>query len=116
MLDFDSYQEAAARTAIYRRSYPARVIYPALLLAGEAGEVANKVSRLLRGANAAFDRPPLYEEEADAILDELGDVLWATAMLARELGANLSEVAMGNLDKLRDRADRGVLDGSGDDR
>jgi NTP pyrophosphatase (non-canonical NTP hydrolase) len=115
-LSLDAYQAAAARTAIYKRSYPERIFYPTMLLAGEAGEVSNKVSRLLRGEKARFDRPPMTEHEADEIIDEIGDVLWAAAMLAHELGYNLSEVASGNLDKLADRARRNVLDGSGDTR
>lgn len=43
---FDDYQTAAARTAIYPSNI--RILYPALGLTGEAGEVANKIKRIYR--------------------------------------------------------------------
>jgi hypothetical protein len=43
---FDDYQQAARRTAIYADRH--RVIYPALGLASEAGEVAGKIKKVLR--------------------------------------------------------------------
>jgi len=51
-----------------------------------------------------------------ALVFELGDVLWYIARLAAELGASLDDVARLNLDKLADRATRGVIGGSGDHR
>ena len=46
MLDFNDYQKIAQTTAIYPKEY--RITYPALGLVGEAGEVANKVKKLIR--------------------------------------------------------------------
>jgi NTP pyrophosphatase (non-canonical NTP hydrolase) len=100
----DDYQNAAAATAIYKSEHA--IIYPALGLAAEAGEVANKVKKIMRDGH--FDR--------DAIADEVGDCLWYIAALCRDLNVDLSAVADGNLKKLRDRQQRGKLKGSGDKR
>ena len=103
-LDFKSYQDMAAETAVYKHEH--QVIYPALGLAAEAGEVANKVKKILRDGN--FDR--------HAIADEIGDCLWYIAALCRDLNVDMSEVAKNNLDKLQDRKKRGTLKGNGDKR
>lgn len=98
------YQARAAETAIYKDTH--KVIYPALGLAAEAGEVANKVKKILRDGN--FDR--------EAIADEVGDCLWYIAALCRDLNVEMAEIAQNNLDKLNDRKERGTLQGSGDKR
>ena len=103
-VDFKSYQDMASDTAVYKAEHA--VIYPALGLAAEAGEVANKVKKILRDGN--FNR--------EAIADEVGDCLWYIAALCRDLNVDLSEVARNNLSKLRDRKERGTLKGSGDKR
>jgi NTP pyrophosphatase (non-canonical NTP hydrolase) len=100
----NDYQRAAAATAIYKQEHA--VIYPALGLAAEAGEVANKVKKILRDGN--FDRA--------AIADEVGDCLWYIAALCRDLNVELKDLADANLKKLYDRKNRGVLSGSGDKR
>jgi NTP pyrophosphatase (non-canonical NTP hydrolase) len=102
------YQQLAKTTAIYPKKY--RVIYPALGLAGEAGEVAGKVKKLLRG-----DRRRTPQAIA-CIGEELGDVLWYLAATASDLGLDLNRIALQNLKKLHDRKQRGVLKGSGDRR
>lgn len=108
-MTLEEYQKEAEKTAFYPEVY--RVLYPALGLVGEAGEVANKVKKILRDHEGAL--PPDLRE---ALLDELGDVLWYAALLARDLGASLEAVAEGNLRKLASRKARGALKGSGDDR
>jgi NTP pyrophosphatase (non-canonical NTP hydrolase) len=52
----------------------------------------------------------------EKIKAELGDVLWYLAAVAKEYNLKLSDVAQYNMDKLKDRAERGVLRGSGDNR
>lgn len=85
--------------------------YPALGLAGEAGEVAEQIKKSIRD-----DGGEVTEERLAAIAKELGDVMWYVAQLATELGLELDEIAGLNLEKLRSRQLRGVLAGSGDDR
>jgi NTP pyrophosphatase (non-canonical NTP hydrolase) len=120
-MHMDEYQEAALRTAIY----PVPVIYPALKLAGEAGEVAEKVGKLVRDkgllaphptGNDIFVLGALSEESRKELQKELGDVLWYIAALANDLGISLGEVAKANIEKLASRALRGVIQGSGDNR
>jgi NTP pyrophosphatase (non-canonical NTP hydrolase) len=104
------YQELSRRTATYPGAGD-NIVYPTLGLAGEAGEVAEKVKKLLRD-----DDGVLTDERRAALAAELGDVLWYVAQLASELGLELEQVAQDNLDKLLSRQRRGVLSGSGDDR
>jgi NTP pyrophosphatase (non-canonical NTP hydrolase) len=105
---FDDYQSVAQATKVY--PHEAKIIYPALGLAGEAGEVANKAKKILRGDYE------LTEEVRAAIAEELGDALWYLAATASDLGYTLGEIARMNLDKLADRRDRDVIRGSGDNR
>jgi NTP pyrophosphatase (non-canonical NTP hydrolase) len=108
-MDLNDYQQAARRTAIYPEDH--RVVYPALGLASEAGEVAGKIKKVLRDQAGDFERAPLA-----AIKDELGDVLWYVAVLAGDLGLSLDDIAAANLAKLASREERGRLSGGGDVR
>jgi NTP pyrophosphatase (non-canonical NTP hydrolase) len=112
-MTLDEYQRGALRTASFPPSV--RVLYPALKLAGEAGEVAEKLGKLMRdeGWTPGADFTPRQRE---ALARELGDVLWYVAVLAADLGLDLEEVGAGNLAKLASRAARGVIGGSGDER
>ncbi len=107
------YQQAARTTALYPAEV--RVLYPTLKLAGEAGEVAEKLGKLMRD-EGYLPGQPLSEAQTAALAAELGDVLWYVANLAADLGLSLEEVASGNLAKLASRRARGVIHGSGDDR
>jgi NTP pyrophosphatase (non-canonical NTP hydrolase) len=109
-VDLSDYQTRSRVTAVYPGAGE-NLIYPTLGLAGEAGEVAEKVKKLIRD-----DAGVLSEERRAAIAKELGDVLWYVAQVATEAGLDLDEVAAANLSKLLSRAERGVLQGSGDDR
>lgn len=109
-MECDDYQRAALRTA---RDKDARdeFMHLVLDLVGEAGEIAEKVKKLVRDNNsdlALLDR--------DDMAAELGDVLWYTAVLADFLGLSLDAVAQRNVDKLADRQRRAVIGGSGDNR
>lgn len=113
-LTFNGYQQQARTTAIYPDAGTGSVgalTYVALGLAGEAGEVANKIKKILRDSGG--DVTP---EHREIIGKELGDVLWYAAMLAREIHVPLDIVAGANLEKLFARKDAGTLGGSGDDR
>lgn len=109
------YQERAHQTSL-RTQYGedpemGRLLYPTLKLAGEAGEFGEKVGKLLRDKAGGIG-----PEDRDALADELGDVLWYVAEVATVLDVSLDDVATNNLEKLRSRADRGVIQGSGDNR
>ena len=107
-MNLDDYQEQAKATAIYDKKHA--IIYPALGLAGEAGEVSNKVKKLLRDG---YENNKDYRKE---ISDEIGDVLWYVAVLADDIGVKLSDIANNNLEKLENRKKKGTIHGSGDDR
>ena len=104
-LTLDAYQQQAKATAVY--PYEKADQYLIAGLAGEVGELASIFAKVWRGdGNLKFPHAAA----------ELGDVLWFVAMLAKELGYDLSDVAQNNLNKLADRAVRGKLKGSGDNR
>ena len=112
----DDYQSSALTTAIYPdQGYFGGVIYATLGLAGEAGEISNKVKKLIRD-KLMESSDSVDVDDATMLADELGDVLWYVAVLADELGYALSEIAEGNATKLRSRQERGKLGGSGDNR
>ena len=109
-MDLNAYQQGARATARYP-DVGANPIYPTLGLCGEAGEVADKVKKVLRDQGGEFS-----SDVRQALKLELGDVLWYVAQLASELGFELEEIAAANLSKLASRAARNVIAGSGDDR
>ena len=103
------YQNIASKFAIYKEQY--KVTYPALGLASEAGEVSDKVKKVLRDNDGEFD--PTAKTE---IAKEIGDVLWYCAALCGDLDITLEQCAQMNLDKLNSRLSRNVINGSGDNR
>ena len=109
MVDFNSYQRSAEGTAIYPDQH--KIIYPALGMAGEAGEVANKVKKLIR--DGPENRPDTWRED---IASEIGDVLWYCAALATDLNLTLGMIVGQNEKKLMARKHAGTLGGSGDTR
>jgi len=108
-MTFEEYSEAAAETAIYPKTHA--ILYPALGMAGEAGEVANKVKKIIRDG---FDAQP--ETWREDLSSEIGDVLWYCAALAKDLNIPLSVIAAKNRDKLMARKKAGTIGGSGDKR
>lgn len=109
-MNVNDYQTAALSTAIYPNQGQ-NIIYPVLGLLGEAGEVAEKVKKVIRDSGGILDDPT-----RDKIALELSDVCWYLATVAYELDYSLEEIFQMNLDKLNSRKERGVLGGSGDDR
>lgn len=108
-MKFSEYEETAIETAIYPSTH--RILYPALGMAGEAGEVANKVKKLVR--DGPKNQPDDWRTQ---IASEIGDVLWYCAALAHDIGIPLAVIAAQNRDKLQARKARGTIGGSGDDR
>lgn len=109
-MTLNEYQEHALETAVYPEKY--KVVYPALGLAGEAGETADKIKKVLRGDDGGV----LTDEKRQAVAMEIGDVLWYCATLANDLGYDLDTIAQMNYAKLKSRQERGKLSGSGDNR
>ena len=109
-MDFNYYQNRARETAIYP-NMGSEFTYPALGLVGEAGEIANKLKKVIRDKSGV-----LSDGVRESVSDELGDVLWYVAQLATEMGTDLDTIAQRNIDKLASRKERGVIAGSGDNR
>lgn len=109
-MTFSEYEHEAEKTALYPRKGK-NIFYPTLGLVGEAGEVADKVSKIIRDDNEV-----ITPERRASLIKELGDVLWYLAAVSGELGVSLDEIAKENLHKLASRQERGTLHGVGDDR
>ena len=112
-MTLDEYQTAARRTAQYPDQV--RLLYPVLKLAGEAGEVSEKLGKLMRD-EAWLPGRDLTSAQRHALAKELGDVLWYIASVAADLDLTLDEIGAANIAKLADRQARGKIQGSGDDR
>lgn len=111
-MKLNEYQEKAQETANYSRPNQFLAIsYCSLGLTGEAGEVANKVKKIFRDDNGVCNPEKLRE-----LMYEAGDCLWYIAILAKECGYTLEDVAQMNYEKLHSRAERGKIGGSGDHR
>ncbi len=106
-MNFSEYQNDSNDTAIYPDELKGRFFYPSLGLAGEVGELLNKVKKIARD-NAKFSK--------EDIEGEIGDVLWYLSQLCTEFDISLEEAAKHNLEKLKSRKERGVISGSGDNR
>lgn len=109
-MTFDQYQDKSKATdsgTVIGEHY----VYLSMGLAGESGELINKVKKVFRD-----DDGQMTDEKKEAIKQELGDVLWYTAQLATALGFTLEDVARSNLAKLNDRKNRNAIHGAGDER
>jgi NTP pyrophosphatase (non-canonical NTP hydrolase) len=109
-MDFNEYQKLSRETAIYP-DLGKNFIYPTLGLSGEAGEIAEKVKKIIRDSNGVPT-----DETKELIKKELGDVLWYVSQLSAEFGFDLNDVAELNIQKLQARKEKGTLQGSGDNR
>lgn len=103
-MTFNEYQEKAFETGLDISKQD--LFYPALGLAGESGEVVDKIKKFYRDGKL----------DKTAVGLELGDVLWYLSMLAKHMGYTLEQIAEMNITKLLDRKARNVLHGEGDNR
>ena len=109
-MNLSDYQERSRATAVYPDA-GRNLLYPTLGLCGEAGEVAEKIKKMVRDEGGV-----LSEDRRQALSKEMGDVLWYLAQLATEADLDLDAIAEANLAKLLSRQQRDSLNGSGDDR
>ncbi|MAJ97450.1 hypothetical protein CL644_01060 [bacterium] len=110
-MEMNEYQDKASETAIFEHDDVDELIYTALGLAGETGEVVEKIKKIYRN-----DKGVISEDKVNDLKREMGDVLWYLSQMARVLGVTLEDVAQENVKKLQDRQNRNVLATEGDDR
>lgn len=110
-MTFEDYQKQALTTVLTTDDEFKDLLHWVLGLNGEAGELAEKLKKIIRDKNSVIS-----EEDKVEMAKELGDVLWYIAVFAHDLGVPLDDIAQTNLDKLKSRKDRGMLGGSGDNR
>jgi NTP pyrophosphatase (non-canonical NTP hydrolase) len=106
-MNFNEYQQQAKEFGKYpKEGDKPELMYLALGLTGESGEIAEKIKKFYR--DGSLDR--------DSLAKELGDVLWYLSQLSFHISWDLQAIAYKNIEKLSSRKERGVLGGSGDDR
>jgi len=131
MLTFEKYEQTVVETGIYHDSIQKYVdslnipnendrkrlhkllsmLYVTLGMMGEAGEIAEKLKKIIRDKSCEID-----ETDKALLIKEDGDVVWYAGAVAQELDSSLEQVALANIEKLESRKQRGVLGGSGDNR
>ena len=109
-MNLQEYQEFALSTAIYPDKGE-NLTYPILGLCGEAGEVAEKLKKIIRDKEGVVS-----PSDIDEIEKELGDVMWYIAAICHELDITMNEVIDANVAKLKSRRERNKISGSGDNR
>jgi len=84
MMDLREYQEKARSTAIYLEIENTRILYPALGIISECGEVAGKIKKLIRD-----DGGDMNDDRRKAISKELGDCCWYLANICCDIDHDL---------------------------
>lgn len=119
------YADMVSSAAIYRKSvydfveeateddlkHMLAIFYATTGLAGEAGEVANKVKKIVRDNGGKVD-----DEVRRKVLGELGGVAWYLNAVAEEFQIRIEDVLNYNYEQITGRQARGTLQGDGDDR
>ena len=113
-MDFNEYQDRTGDTDVgtaAQDNLKPGWLYYALGIAGEAGELMEKIKKLFRDKSGRID-----VSFNNAVIKEIGDILWYLARLCTYLGIDFNEVAETNLKKLESRKKRGKIHGDGDER
>jgi NTP pyrophosphatase (non-canonical NTP hydrolase) len=110
-MTLEEYQKQALTTVLSSDNEFRDLLHWVLGINGEAGEIAEKVKKIIRDKDGKVS-----DADKAELAKEVGDVLWYLAVFAHHLGVPLEEIAQQNLDKLQSRKARGVLGGSGDNR
>ncbi len=108
---FEDYQKESRKTWGEGVNGVDPLVYDTLGMLNEGGEFAGKVKKIFRDKNGEIS-----ETDREALMGELGDVLWYFTQICTELGFTLEEVAEANLEKLISRKTRNMLHGEGDNR
>ena len=109
-MTLDEYQQEALVTAVFHDEFK-DIAHWVLGINGEAGEIAEKLKKIIRDKNGA-----LSDDDKHEIAKEIGDVLWYLAVLSHQLDINFNEIGRMNIEKLRSRQARGKIHGNGDNR
>lgn len=123
-MELKEYQEKAMTTCMASSK---NFSYMFLNLVGEVGELASKVAKGIRKSQIyigdkgyrnelLFDEYPTCIEQEEEMMMEAGDILWQLSGLCSVMGWDLDRIAQKNLDKLKSRQQRNVIDGNGDNR
>jgi len=110
-MNFNEYQNNVQKLAITKLTGINEVMYSTLGILGEAGEISEKIKKIVRDKNGIIS-----EEDKELLGKETGDVLFYIAKFLSDIGLDFETIAMENIKKCRDRELRGVISGSGDNR
>ena len=113
-MDFAEYQTKSRKTATYLDAGN-NFVYPTLGLAGESGEVVEKIKKLMRN-DGVVTAKEISDEKRAELEKELGDLVWYLAQLATEFDLDFNTIAEKNIEKLYSRMERNVLHSEGDNR
>lgn len=111
-LTLKQYQAFTRTTAIYPKD--TAIEYLTLGLVGEAGEIANKIKKVIRDSDSWTVEQ--YKESREEVVKELGDVFWYLVRIADEMGKDSEDIIKENMVKLQSRKERGTISGNGDNR
>lgn len=95
-MTFDEYQAKAAVTDAAGIGKNTDLSIPFLGLAGETGSLLTLYKKWLRDGDS-------YQVMEDHLIEEMGDVLWYLAAIARRRGISLGSIAKANLEKTYSR-------------
>lgn len=121
-MELNEYQEKAMKTCMPSCD---NISYMLMNLMSEVGELAGKIAKDIRKGDIVIKDNVLcvLQDENGEWLDrlqeykkELGDIFWQAVGVATSFGWTAEDVAQGNLVKLADRKERGVIEGEGDNR
>lgn len=120
-MDTAIYQSKAVKTMMPTCS---NLLYTIGLLHEECGELQGKINKAQRKGLLVAENnnwvwkgsKEQYKEFMQDCFKELGDICWALTTTIDEFDLELGDVMQGNIDKLADRKNRGVIVGEGDNR
>lgn len=113
-MNFNEYQKECSKTDVGTSAQDCLTpgwLYYTLGIAGETGELIEKIKKLFRDKNGIID-----DNFKEAVIKEMGDIEWYIARLADWFGIKFEDIFVTNIEKLKSRQERNVLHGEGDER